>query len=301
MKIGFSTLACPSWDLTTVVAKAGEYGYDGVELRGIKGNLDLTRVPEVSANPGATRQLFASANVELVCLGSSISLDARDRSALARSCEELTEYIDLAAELACPYVRIFVGEAQKGEVREATIARIAESLTGIAPYAGDRKVTILVENVGDFSGSASLWHLCDYASHPAIRACWNICNAVSTCERPTVSIPRLGTKIGMVHICDGVFDEQGYLEQYHVPGEGNVELARAIDLLKGVYFCDYLMFEWPKLWNKSIAPADDVLPRAATFLRGCVDNKQAILSAYKGDKNPAKMEAAPAVSPARPV
>ena len=32
MKIGFSSLACPGWDLQTIVARAREYGFDGIEL-----------------------------------------------------------------------------------------------------------------------------------------------------------------------------------------------------------------------------------------------------------------------------
>ena len=32
--VTFSTLACPDWSATTVVARAAEYGYDGLEWRG---------------------------------------------------------------------------------------------------------------------------------------------------------------------------------------------------------------------------------------------------------------------------
>jgi sugar phosphate isomerase/epimerase len=33
MKFGFSTVSCPAWDFETIVARAAEYGYDGVEIR----------------------------------------------------------------------------------------------------------------------------------------------------------------------------------------------------------------------------------------------------------------------------
>ena len=32
--ITFSTLACPDWQIETVIAKAAEYGYTGIEWRG---------------------------------------------------------------------------------------------------------------------------------------------------------------------------------------------------------------------------------------------------------------------------
>ena len=285
MKIGFSSLVCPSWDLPTIVSQASELGYDGVELRGVRGELQLTRIPALRANPGSTRQMFAGANVELASLVSSCTFDSRQRVELARNRETLQEYIEMAAELRCPRVRIFLGDVQKGEARQSTLARIAEEPTTIAPSAAEHGVTVLIENSGDFAGSTDAWYICDYVAHPAIRVAWNPCTAMMLCERPTNSIPRLASRIGMFLVSDGRFDESGYMSGFEVPGEGNVELSRAIDLLKGVFYSGYLMFSWPKLWEPSLASPSDVLPRVQQFLRQRIDEKQAPLSAYKGDKN----------------
>lgn len=301
MKIGFSSLVCPSWSLETIVAKAAEYGYDGVEIRGLCGELRLPQIPELVANPGATRQLFAAANVELVCLASSCTLAERKVSEVARKRVELEEYIELASKLGCPFVRMFAGEVGKGDVREATLGRVARELAKIASFAARKKVTVLVENGGDFPGSADLWYLCDNVAHPAISVCWNPCTAMTEIERPTISIPRLGTKIGMFHVCDGQFDRTGFMEGYKIPGTGNVELDRAIELLKGIAYREYLMFEWPKLWVSSLAAPEQVLPQVQHFLRRRIDEKQAVLSAYKGDKNPAKLKTPPSRSSARPI
>ena len=65
MRIGFSSLVCPDWDLATIVTKAAEYQFDGVELRGLKGELYLPGIPDLAGNPGATRRLFYSNGVAL--------------------------------------------------------------------------------------------------------------------------------------------------------------------------------------------------------------------------------------------
>ncbi len=301
MKIGFSSLVCPTWDLKTIVAKAAEFGFDGVELRGLRGDLRLPNIPELAGNPRATRKLFEAANVELVCLASSCTFAARKKDQLARSRAELECYIELASELGVPFVRMFAGEQQKGDVREETLARVAAELTRVATFAARKKVTILIENGGDFAGSTGLWFLCDSASHPAIRVCWNPCTATMVGERPTISIPRLGTRIGMIHVCDGRFDPDGVMESYQLPGEGNVGWARAIELLKGIMYRDYLMFEWPKLWEPSLGSPDQVLPQVQSYLRARIDEKHAVLSAYKGDKRPAKLKSPPEKSLARPI
>ncbi len=285
MKIGFSSLVCPSWDLATVVAKASEYGFDGVELRGLRGELDLARVPELAGNPQATRQLFKSNNVELTCLGTSCSFSSRDRKELARNRVALEETIVLAAKLGCPSVRVFAGETVNGEPHNKTLARAAAELSKLAPLAAEHGVVLLVQNGGDFSGSADLWFLCDSVCHPAIGVCWSPCVAMTLLEKPTTSIPRLGSRLGMIHVCDARFDETGFMSGgYALPGQGDVGWDRTINLIKGVGYQGYLTFEWPKLWDSSLAPADSVLPEVAAYLRARVDDQQPVLTAYKGDK-----------------
>ena len=41
MKLAFSTLGCPEWDLETVIGAARKFGYEGIELRALAGSLDL--------------------------------------------------------------------------------------------------------------------------------------------------------------------------------------------------------------------------------------------------------------------
>ena len=56
MKLAFSTLASPTWDFETIAARAKEFGYDGVELRGfldtggIKSSFPVFIVPSRSAD-----------------------------------------------------------------------------------------------------------------------------------------------------------------------------------------------------------------------------------------------------------
>src|SRR5262249_44643621 len=50
MPISFSTLGCPKWDWKTILKNASEWGYAAVELRGIEGELDLTKRPEFNGS-----------------------------------------------------------------------------------------------------------------------------------------------------------------------------------------------------------------------------------------------------------
>jgi sugar phosphate isomerase/epimerase len=295
MKIGFSSLVCPGWDLQTMVSNASSMGFDGIELRGLRGELDLPRAPDLAAEPEQVKRLLQEQNVELVCLGTSATLDSHSRGEVARQKAAITDCIELASKLGCPYVRIGAGKVQRWDHQRAALTRIADALASMIPVASRYEVTLLVENGGDFPRSDSLWYLIDAVGHPAVRACWNQCHAMTAGERPTISIPRLGGKIGLVHVCDADFDARGMLLQYKPPGQGQINVVRQIELLKGMVYDRYLVFEWPKLWVESLPEPEAALPEVVKFLRECVEAKQAVLSAYKGDKRPPKFTSRPAL------
>jgi sugar phosphate isomerase/epimerase len=284
MKIGFSSMACPAWDLERIVQQAAAMGYDGVELRGLRGELYLPLAPELAGDTAAVRSLFRDSGLELVCLGASATLTARRHRDLARQKTAILEYIELAGRLGCPHVRIFVGDAERGDDQQACLSRMVATLQSLVPSAASQSVTLLLENGGDFAGSHPLWFLIDAVGHPCVRACWNQCNAMQLRERPTTSIPRLRQKVGLVHLCDARFDESGVLLDYMPLGDGDVQVAKQVELLKGVIFDGYIVFEWPKLWVESLPGPEEVLPAGLEFLRGKLNEKQQPLSAYKGDK-----------------
>ena len=295
MKIGFSSLVCPGWDLDRIITSASEMGFDGVELRGLRGELHLPLVGELAGKPDQVRQLFRDRNVELVCLGTSATLSSKKRTEVNTNKAAVAEFIELAGKLGCPYVRIFVGEVQKRDNPRAALARVARELSSLVPGLERSNVTLLVENGGDFPGSQEMWFLIDALAHPLVKCCWNQCHAMALRERPTNSIPRLGNNIGLVHLCDALVDEYGLLREYTPLGKGDVEIAKQIELLRGLLYDRYLMFEWPKLWIESLPPPEEVLPNVAGFLRERLNEKQTILAAYKGDKH------APKLAPRQPI
>lgn len=285
MKIGFSSMVCPGWDLEKIVITASELGFDGIEIRGLRGQLHLPLVPELAGQPEKVGKLLEDHKVELVCLSASATLDAKDKSTLVEAKAEISDCMELAQKLGCPFVKIFIGEVQRRDNQRACLSRIARELATLTPIAVRFNVTLLVENGGDFPGSGDLWFLMDAVDHPSVRCCWNQCYARTARERVTNSIPRLGNRIGMVHVCDARFDEQGVLSKYVSLGEGDVEIPHLIDVLRGLVYDRYLMFEWPKLWVDTLPSPETALPAVAEFLRKRLEHRQPILSAYKGDKN----------------
>ncbi len=289
MKLAFNSIANVGWDLPTLVMKAKEYGYQGIELRGLSGQMELPLASELAASPARIAGLIRDTGVELVCLSSAASFHMPNPAEVAQNLATARAYIELAARLSCPMVRVFAGEIPRGKIlyerRETVLGRIANALRTLVPVAAENGVTVVVENGGDFSDSAALWYLVDAVDSPVVQCCWSPFAARSRMERPTISIPRLGTKIAMVHVCDGKFAANGGLESYATPGQGDLEIPRMVQLLKGIAYQGYLVVDWPKLWVPSLAEADKVLPAAAKFLQPLINEKPLVMTAYKGDKN----------------
>jgi len=291
MKIGFSSRVCPKWDLETIVRNASAMGFSGVELFGLRGQFDLPRVPALAEQTESVRRLFEESNVELACLSAPIAMDSCSESEVLQQEATLEEYAELALELRCPNVRIGAGRVQPLDNRNAAMSRIGGLLERLVPIAMKSGITMLVENDGDFRNSGDAWFLIDAVGHPAVQCCWNQCRALTVHERATRSIPRLSTKIGMVHMTDASFDGRGALVGYKRLGEGDAEIGRQIELLKGLMYNRYLIFEEPTVGSDPKA----VLEPAAKFLRECIEQEPTVLSAYKGDKRAPRM-ASPTLS-----
>lgn len=71
-KVGFSTLGCPEYTVQQVVDLASTSGYDGVELRFIRGVVDLSTLEEFAAGQLAqTRKIFDDAGIVVNCIDTS--------------------------------------------------------------------------------------------------------------------------------------------------------------------------------------------------------------------------------------
>ncbi|MFH1420337.1 MAG: sugar phosphate isomerase/epimerase family protein [Planctomycetota bacterium] len=291
MKLAFSSNACPTWGLPTMLEQAKQHGFDGIELQTKGGLPHLPQTDGKNLSPADIAELTRNAGIEVVCLASSAAFHMRDPDEVARNQIMVRRYIDMAANIGCPFVRIFGKEIPNlrfallgPQRRETVLERIAAAIRELVPHARDRGVTLLIENAGDFSDSVSMWHLVEAASSPNVKCCWSPLAARLANERPTIAVPRLRQRLGLVRICDAVLQNNATLQSFALPGEGDIEIPRLIQLLKGMIYRGYLVLDWPKAENPGLAEPDVVLPAAAAYLKKLIDEEPIVLPAYKGDK-----------------
>src|SRR5258708_23236397 len=78
--LSFTTLGCPDWTFPDIVKFARENDYDGLELRGIQRELNLTKCKEFNSADALrnTRKLMDDGGLKFVGLGASAHLHDRD-------------------------------------------------------------------------------------------------------------------------------------------------------------------------------------------------------------------------------
>src|SRR5436853_3341577 len=96
--LAFTTLACPDWSWEQTIQKAVEYGYQGVELRGVEGEMDLTKAAPFTGNQlAATKRELADRGLAIPCLDTSCRFD--QEASLGNNIDEGKRHIDLATAL----------------------------------------------------------------------------------------------------------------------------------------------------------------------------------------------------------
>src|SRR4030095_11960612 len=81
MKLAFTTLACPGWSLEQAVAAARQYGYEGLELRLIDG--ELVRADLDIEARRRVREVCTDAGIPIVCVDTSVRIAQPDPAARA--------------------------------------------------------------------------------------------------------------------------------------------------------------------------------------------------------------------------
>src|SRR5260221_8441794 len=107
--LSFSTLGCPDWSFTQITDFAALHGYDGIELRGIQREIDITKCKELNTvrNMQETLKLIKDKGLRFVDLGSSATLHFSDSAERLKNLDEGRRFIDLAQQLDCPFIRVF--------------------------------------------------------------------------------------------------------------------------------------------------------------------------------------------------
>ena len=262
LPLAFSTLGCPGWDWPKILDSARSYGYAAIELRGLKGNMDLPSLPEFAPEQVATRrQELAAHGLKLACVSSSAELHTKDPDKRAKTLSDAKRFIDLAAVLGAPYVRVF-GNKIEGP-KDEVLSRVVAGLQELGTYAGKKNVAVILESHGDFVDSPTLKTVLTRADSQNLGLLWDAHHTfIGGHEPPEQTVQQLGMWIRHTHLKDSV--PNGNDRKYVQTGTGDVPIERQVLALRKIGYKGYFCFEWEKVWHPDLADPDQVFP---TFVK----------------------------------
>jgi len=253
-QLSFSTLGCPKWTFPEIVSFASKNRYNGIEVRGILAEMDLTKVPEFGNDQiAATMRMMEDNKLRFVDLGSSAEMHHTDATERKNNLDQAKKFIDLAQKLNCPYIRVFPNKLPKEDKeRKETKDLISKNLMELADYAKGTNVTVLMETHGDAVVTSELAEIMQHAEHPHAGLVWDICNMWTiTKEPPSMVYDKLKKYIRHTHVKD-VKITDGQIH-YVLLGTGEAPLSEAIGALRKGGYNGFYSFEWEKLWHPEIA------------------------------------------------
>jgi sugar phosphate isomerase/epimerase len=266
--IAFSTLGCPAWPWKRILEQADTLGYMAIELRGVAGEMDLTKVPELSGSRLAeTKKDLSALGVVVSGLGASAVMHetgpARDKAL-----DEGKRFIDLAHAMGVKYVRIFGDKIPPNEPRDAVFARVIDGFRQMSAHAKSAGVTVIMESHGDFTSSKDIEAVRSGVGSDAFAILWDAHHTfVAGHEPPKDTFAALGRWVRHTHLKDSKSTGPGPEDRrYVLTGTGEVPVELQVQVLATAGYSGYYCFEWEKKWHPEIEEPEVSFPHYAKIM-----------------------------------
>jgi len=276
--MAFSTLGCPAWEWKKILEFAQQHGFAAIELRGLQGNMDLPSNSIFAADRiGQTKKEISAVQLRIACVSSSANLYFEDAARREKELADARRFIDLAAALQAPYVRVFGGktESDKAPVPDQeTKTRVAAGLRELGEYAGPHGVTVIIESHDHFTSSATLKDVMKAANSEHVGLLWDAHHTFATSnEDPEFTVKELGPWIRHTHLKDST--GSGENRKYVLTGRGNVPVQRQIESLQKFGYKGFYCFEWEKVWHPDLEDPEIAIADYAHVVGQCLGNPKA--------------------------
>ncbi|MDR2387777.1 MAG: sugar phosphate isomerase/epimerase [Deltaproteobacteria bacterium] len=233
------------YDLIELIDKSVSWGLDGLHITGSdlesRDDKRLEQVAKAAADKGLYLEYNFSLNEES---------DPRINDTF-----EKAPYVahKLGADLAKCSLDIrrkppLYGSCMQAHVMKQ-LADIHDQVKKALPAYEKYKVRLAIENHTETYADEILW-LVNQINHPLVGVCLDTVNSFPVLEGPEAAVEKLAPQAICVHFCDHKLDRDEYGARFHgvAIGDGDIDCAKVLDLLRRVSPLDRITFEieWDK-------------------------------------------------------
>lgn len=266
MKLSFTTLGCPDWNLEDIARNAKSYGYDGIELRTAPDGNHLS--PDASASEAQrVAKLFRDAGVPVMSIMGYTRFAFLDQAEITKNQELMRKLIPMAVAMQVPFIRTFAGQLPKGADRDRIVRNVAEALKPLAAEAHAQGITIGLETHDDWCGGDLVMQVVNIINSKGFGIVYDIYNAFHSGIEPwDVTYEKVKAHIVYCHLKDGYTGLDGNAH-YVFLGAGDLPVREMLARFKSDGYDGFFSFEWEKKWHPHLAPPEESFPHFAHKLR----------------------------------
>lgn len=265
LRLAFSTLGCPEWSLEQILQNGEEMGFQGVELRGVAGQMNLSALPAFSPQ---TRELtmarFALRGLKVCAMATSVCF--HDPEKLEEALQEGREAIALCSAIGIPYIRVFGNWVACAPSLEDEVKRVAQGLKTLCADAEGTGVTVLLEVHGHFNTVPRLLKTAELVQSDHFGILWDVAHSDDVYGRDFLAFYRpLRSLIRHVHLKDHVHGPHRAIRLCGM-GEGEIPLRAIIEQLEADGYPGFYSLEWEKKWHPELDEPEAAFPAFVAWM-----------------------------------
>jgi sugar phosphate isomerase/epimerase len=266
-----STISCPDWDIETISEQATKFGFDGVDFRGLGGEIDATKRPEFTEDVKQTKAQFADSPITISAISSSIGLGTRKRR--DKSIAEARRAIVAAEILDIDYIRVHPSHMYESIDMQTQIDYAEKTMSRIQELDWSDNIEWVIETHGEFCASTDILDLYEVVKAPNVGLLWDTQATTRLAdESPDETADAIGDLVEYVHMKDAKYNpdhpaamDDGY--RYAVPGQGELPLEGVMSNLVDLGYDGWLTYDYEKLWYDGLKEPDEANPEFVKWFR----------------------------------
>jgi len=263
MKLAISTLVCPAWSLDQIVANSASFGVNGVDFRGIREEIDITKLPEFNEKIDETVGMLRAGDLAMPCLNTSITLVApADR--WTQMLDECQRSAQLASKTGTKFLRIFGGGIPKEMTRDEARAMAQRRLRQLIKICHGSPCRPILETHDDWTKSQDVLELLHEFSPEEAGVLWDIEHTHRHGEVPVDTVNQLRRFIEHVHVKDSIRHEGKNVQK--LLGEGDIPLPDAVRALREVGYDGWYSLETEKRWHADAPDPEQSVPQFVKYM-----------------------------------
>ena len=268
LKLSFSTLGCPHYNMDQIIDMALKNDYQGIEIRAVSGTVAIADLDEFKGSGlTQTASKLKKAGLEVVCIGTSVNFCVSGNEHQSKNLDAAKTAMEIAKALDCKYIRTFGGPVPTTQSYTESLKWIREGYQKLCDTAQAYGVLPVLETHDDFSTSPRVLEVINGMPADKFGVVWDVVHSIRFGEAPADTVKALKGYIHHVHIKDStVFNHAG--TDFELTGEGKVPIAECINLLKADGYSGYYSFEWEKLWHPEIPEPEIAIPQYVKYIKG---------------------------------